>query len=59
MTEEEVELVKWCKEMAQFGHGLELIQLKYIVSKICQGRENPFKYGFLVNHSGLGSRKGI
>ena len=47
MTEdEEAEVVEWCKEMAQLGHGLELIQLKSTVSQICQGRPNPFKDGF-------------
>ena len=47
MTEdEEAEVVEWCKEMAQLGHGLELIQLKSTVAQICQGRPNPFKDGF-------------
>jgi len=44
--EEEVEVVEWCKEMAQLGHGLELIQLKSTVDQICKGRPNPFKDGF-------------
>ena len=39
-------MVEWCKEMAQLGHGLELIQLKSTVTQICQGRPNPFKDGF-------------
>lgn len=45
--EEEVKLVEWCKEMAQLGHGLGLIQLKSIVSQVCQGRPNPFEDGFV------------
>ena len=44
--EEEAEVVEWCKEMAQLGHGLEIIQLKSTVAQICQGRPNPFKDGF-------------
>ena len=36
----------WCKEMADMGHGLELIQLKANVAQICQTRKNPFKDGF-------------
>lgn len=44
--EEEAEVAEWCKEMAQLGHGLELIQLKSTVTQICQGRPNPFKDGF-------------
>ena len=44
--EEEDEVVEWCKEMAQLGHYLELIQLKSTVAQICQGRPNPFKDGF-------------
>ena len=35
MTEEEEdEVVEWCKEMAQLGHGLEIIQLKSTVAQI-------------------------
>jgi len=45
--EEEAEVVKWSKEMAQLGHGLEFIQLKSTVAQICQGRPNPFKDGYL------------
>jgi len=47
MTEEEdAKVVEWCKEMAQLGHGLELIQLKSIVAQTYHGRPNPFKDGF-------------
>jgi len=46
IEEEEAEVVEWCKEMAQLGHGLELIQLKSTVAQIYQGRPNPFKDGF-------------
>lgn len=36
MTEEkEDEVVEWCKEMVELGHGLEIIQLKSTVSQIC------------------------
>jgi len=45
--EEEAKVVDWCKEMAQLGHGLDIIQLKSTVVQICQGRPNPFKDGFL------------
>ena len=59
IEEEEDEVVEWCKEMAQLGHGLELIQLKSIIAQICQGRSNPFKDGFLVSHGGVGLKRGI
>ena len=57
--EEEAEVVEWCKEMAQLGHGLELIQLKSTLAQICQGSQTHSKMGFLVNHGGLGLKKGI
>lgn len=38
-------MVDWCKEMAEMGHGLELIQLKSSVAKICHSRPNPFRDG--------------
>ena len=47
MTEEEEdEVVKWCKEIPQLGHGLELIQPKSTITQICQGRPHPLKDGF-------------
>ena len=52
--EEEAEVVQWCLEMAQLGHGLELIQLKSV-----KGGQTPSKMGFLVNHGGLGLKKCI
>jgi transposase-like protein len=33
--QEEVEVVAWCKEMVELGHGIELIQLKANVAQIC------------------------
>ncbi|XP_059077024.1 MFS-type transporter clz9-like [Cryptomeria japonica] len=44
--EEELEIVDWCKDMVQLGHGLEIIQLKSHVAHICETRPNPFKNGF-------------
>ncbi|KAH9325368.1 hypothetical protein KI387_005546 [Taxus chinensis] len=44
--EEEEEIVEWCKEMADMGHGLELMQLKANVAQICETRQNPFRDGF-------------
>ena len=32
--QEEAEVVEWCKEMAQLGHGLEIVQLKSTVTQI-------------------------
>jgi len=52
--EEEAEVVEWCKEMAQLGHGLELIKLKSV-----KGGQTHSKIGFLVNHGGLGFKKCI
>ena len=58
MTEEEEdEVVEWCKEMAQLGHGLELIQLKSIVAQIYQRRPNPFKDGCIGNSWWSGFKK--
>jgi len=45
-VEEEEEVVVWCQDMAQLGHGLELVQLKSTVAQIFQVRPNPFKDGF-------------
>ena len=57
MTEEEEdEVVEWCKEMAQLGHGLELI-LKSIVAQIFQGRPsdpgglNKYRYKYKAQKS--------
>ncbi|KAH9292038.1 hypothetical protein KI387_042776 [Taxus chinensis] len=44
--EEEMEIVSWCHEMADMGHGLEIIQLKTCVAQICETRSNPFTDGF-------------
>jgi transposase-like protein len=46
IKQEEEEVVVWCKEMVEMGHGMELIQLKANVAQICQYRLNPFKDGF-------------
>ena len=43
--EEELEVVEWCKDLAQLGRGLEVIQLKSHVAQIFQTRPNPFKNG--------------
>ncbi|XP_057842521.2 uncharacterized protein LOC131051937 [Cryptomeria japonica] len=43
--EEEIEIVDWCKDMAQLGHELEIIQLKSHVAHICETRPNPFNNG--------------
>ena len=43
--EEELEVVEWCKDLAQLGRGLEVIQLKSHVAHIFQTRPNPFKNG--------------
>ena len=43
--EEELEVVEWCKDLAQLGHGLEVIQLKSHVAHIFQTRPNPSKNG--------------
>lgn len=57
--EEEGEVVEWCKEMDQLGHGIELIQLKSKFSQICQGRRNPFEDGFIGKSWWFGFEKGI
>ena len=60
MTEdEEAEVVEWCKEMAQLGHGLELIQLQSTVAQIYRGRPNPFKDGFPGKSWWFGFKEGI
>ncbi|XP_059073557.1 uncharacterized protein LOC131874281 [Cryptomeria japonica] len=55
--EEELEIVDWCKDMAQLGHGLEIIQLKLHVAHICETRPNPFKNGFPGRSWWTGFRK--
>ncbi|KAH9292343.1 hypothetical protein KI387_042469 [Taxus chinensis] len=59
---EEQEIVTWCKDMAELGHGLEVIHLKAYVAHICQSRPNPFNdglpgkswwYGFRRRHPDL------
>ncbi|KAH9314182.1 hypothetical protein KI387_022809 [Taxus chinensis] len=60
--EEEKEIVTWCQDMAELGHGLEVIHLKAYVAHMCQCRPNPFKdglpgkswwYGFRRRHPNL------
>ncbi|KAH9320446.1 hypothetical protein KI387_015085 [Taxus chinensis] len=60
--EEEKEIVTWCQDMAELGHGLEVIHLKAYVAHMCQCRPNPFKdglpgkswwYGFRRRHPDL------
>ncbi|KAH9291763.1 hypothetical protein KI387_043047 [Taxus chinensis] len=55
--EEEEEIVEWCKEMADMGHGLELMQLKANVAQICETRQNPFRDGFPGKSWWAGFRK--
>ena len=43
--QEEMEVVQWCKDLAQLGCGLEVIQLKSQVAHIYQTRPNPLKNG--------------
>ena len=59
ITEEEEEVVVWCKDMVGMGHGMELIQLKSIVVQICQGGPNPFEDEFPRKSWWLGVKKGI
>ena len=58
LEQEEEEVVLWGKDMAQLGHGLELIQLKSTIAQIYQGRPNPFKDGFPGKSRWFGFKKG-
>lgn len=55
--EEELEVVQWCKDLAQLGRGLEVIHLKSHVPHICQTRPNPVKNGLLGRSWWVGFRK--
>lgn len=43
--EEEAEIVQWCKDMANIGHGLQVSQLKSTVAHLVGVRPNPFTNG--------------
>lgn len=55
--EEELEVVQWCKDLAQLGCGLEVLQLKSHVAHIFQTRPNQFKNGLLGRSWWVGFRK--
>ncbi|XP_057859753.2 MFS-type transporter clz9-like [Cryptomeria japonica] len=57
--QEEEQIVQWCQEMASCGHGLEIINLKAVVSQICEGRQTSFKDGMPCNswRSGFKARR--
>ncbi|KAH9291752.1 hypothetical protein KI387_043059, partial [Taxus chinensis] len=42
---EEKEIVEWCKQMADLGHGVGFMQLRACVAQICETRETPFREG--------------
>ena len=53
---QEEEVVVWCKEMADMGYGLELIQLKASVAQNFQSRPNSFRDVFLGKSWWAGSK---
>ena len=52
IEQEEEELVSWCKEMANMGRMLELIQLKSSVTQIFQSIQIHSKMNLLTNNGG-------
>lgn len=46
--EEEIEVVQWCKDMVEIGHGLQINQLQSTIAQISGNMPNPFRNGILV-----------
>lgn len=45
LSVEEDEVVQWCEDMAEIGHGLQISQLQSTVAQIIENMPSPFKNG--------------
>lgn len=57
LSEEEVEVVQWCKDMAEIGHDIEISQLQTTVAQMTTTRPNPFTNGMPGKSWWAGYRK--
>lgn len=54
--EEEVEVIQWCKDMAEIDHGLQVDQLQSTVVQIIGNRANSFTNGMIGRSWWVGFR---